>query len=162
MDGSIATIFAVCAILLTISFVAGTVVVIRTLIQVRETARRAEDLARRLEPTVGEVELAVREWRQVGEHVSHTAESAQRLSERFEGMGSKAADAGKVVLSGIGGPVGRTMAIMNAFRIGADVFFRLTGRNQKADGKKDGARTKRKTETASSETDSSKEVGGEQ
>jgi glycine/D-amino acid oxidase-like deaminating enzyme len=100
MEGTIGTIFAICAILLTVSFVAGTVVLVRTLLQVRETARRAEDLARRLEPTVAEAELALREWRQVGQHVSHTAESAQHLAQSFEGVGSKAAQAGKVVLAG--------------------------------------------------------------
>ena len=166
MEGSIGTIFAACAILLTISFVAGTVILIRTLLQIKETARRAEDLARRLEPAVNEAELTMREWRTVGAHVSHTAESAQNLAQSFEGVGSKAAQAGKVVLSGIGGPVGRTMAMMNAFRIGADVFFRLTGKNQKDSagkdgGKKDGGQPKQ-IESDNQGTESNKEVGSEQ
>jgi hypothetical protein len=161
MEGSIGIIFAACAILLTISFVVGTVVRVRTLLQIKETARRAEDLARRLEPTVAEAELTMREWRHVGEHVSHTAESAQHLAQSFEGVGSKAAQAGKVVLSGIGGPVGRTMAMMNAFKIGADVFFRLTGKSQKNGPKRDGGRTKQ-IEPGSTETESSKEVASEQ
>lgn len=123
-------VLAVCAVVLTIMAVVGGVALILTLFQIKETARRADDLTRRLEPTITEVELAVREWRQVGEHISSTAESAQRLTERFEGVGTKAAQASQVILGGIGGPVGRTMALVNALKTGADVFFRLTGRNQ--------------------------------
>jgi hypothetical protein len=67
----------------------------------------------------------------VGEHVSATAENAQRLSERLEDVGSKAAQASSVILGGIGGPVGRTFAVLNAIKTGADVFFRITGRSPK-------------------------------
>jgi hypothetical protein len=50
--------------------------------------------------------------------------------------------------------------MMNAFRIGADVFFRLTGKNQKGNQKRDGGPA-RQIESEYKETESSKEVGSE-
>lgn len=160
MEGTIGIIFAACAILLTLSVVGGTIALIRTLAQVNDMSRRVDDFVARAEPTIGEIQSAIREWREIGERVSNTAESAEHIARSFEGMGTKAAKAGKVVLSGIGGPVGRTMAMMNAFRIGADVFFRLTGKNQKSGSKGDGNRISQ-IDAGSKEIESSKEVGSE-
>lgn len=125
-------VIAVCAIVITVLALASGVALIITMFQIKETARRAEDLSRRLEPTISELELLVREWRQVGEHISATAENAERISAQLETVGSKAAQASSFILGGIGGPVGRTFSVFNAIRTGADVFFRLTGRNQKS------------------------------
>ena len=123
------TIFAICAVVVTVMTVVTGIVFITTLLRLRDTARQLEDSLRRMEPTISEIELAVREWREVGEHVSHTAESAERLSAQFEGMGTKAAQAGQVILSGIGGPVGRSLAVWNALKTGTDVLFHLIGKN---------------------------------
>jgi hypothetical protein len=166
MEGSIGIIFAACAILLTLAFLGGIIALVRTLMQVSETVRRLDAILSRAEPAIAEIELATREWREIGQRVSHTAESAENLARSVEGMGTKAANAGKVVLTGIGGPIGRTLAMMNAFRIGADVFFRLAGKNQKDSSRKDGGRTKQiesgPEQTDSEQIDSSKEVGSEQ
>ena len=123
------TILAICAVVVTVMTVVTGSVLITTLARLRDTSRQLEDSLRRMEPTISEIELAVREWREVGEHVSHTVASAERLSAQFEGMGTKAAQAGQVILSGIGGPVGRSLAVWNALKTGADVLFHLMGKN---------------------------------
>lgn len=160
MEGTIGIIFAVCAILLTLAVIGAIIAFVRTLGQIQNTVGRMDEALRRSEPLINEAELAIQEWRQIGVRVSNTAESAEHLAQSFEGFGTKAAQAGKVVLSGIGGPVGRTMAMMNAFKIGTDVFFRLAGKSRKDDPKRDGGRAKQ-IESGKSETQSSKEVGSE-
>lgn len=124
-------VLTLCAVLFTLTVIVIGIFVVRSLIQVRETAREAQDFLRRVDPLLRETEQAVREWRELGDRLGNTVEHAERFAAQFEGMGSKAVRASQVVLSGIGGPVGRALSLWNALKAGTNMFFRITGRDHK-------------------------------
>jgi hypothetical protein len=122
-------ILVVCAVVATLALVGIAVAAIRTLIQVRATAAEAEAFLRRTEPLTVELQATLREVRAVTDKLSSTVGHAERLAASFEGVGSKAARASHVVLGGLGGPIGRALALWNGVKTGLHVFSQLRSRN---------------------------------
>lgn len=124
-------VLALCAVVIAVAFVVVAVFLVRFLLQVRRTAARAEAVLRRAEPLLDEVERAVREYRELGRHLAETADKADRLMAQIEGVGSKALGATDMVLSGVGMPLGRALAVWAGLKTGLRVFLRLSGRGRR-------------------------------
>ena len=105
--------------------------VIRTLVQLRRTAIEVERTVRRAQPVLTELEATVREVRGLSGQLTNTMSRVGHVVGDLENLSSQAARAGSVVLSGIGGPIGRAAAIWSAFRTGAGVFRSFLGHNHK-------------------------------
>lgn len=127
-------VLTLCAIVFTAVCAVVAVFLVRVLLQVRRTAAQAEEVLRRAEPLVAEAELAVREYHALGARLTETAGRVDRLASRVEGVGSKALGATDLVLSGVGGPLGRVMAVWSGVKTGLQVFLQLAGRGRRGDG----------------------------
>jgi hypothetical protein len=129
------TVLTICAVVFTAAVVAVSVFLMRALLQVRRTAAQAEAVLHRAAPLVAEAELAVREYRGLGHQLTETAGKENRLAAQIEGVGSKALGATDIVLSGVGGPLGRVMAIWSGVKTGLQVFRSLAGRRRSRGGR---------------------------
>jgi hypothetical protein len=124
------TVLAICAVVFTLAAAAVAVFLVRVLMQVRRTAAQAEAVLRRAEPLLTEAELAVREYRGLGHQLTETAGRLDSLAAQIQGVGSKALGATDMVLTGMGGPVGRALALWSGVKTGLQVFLQLSGRRR--------------------------------
>ena len=124
------TVLAICAVVFTLAAAAVAVFLVRALLQVRRTAAQAEAVLRRAEPFLAEAELAVREYRGLGHQLTGTAGRIDSLAAQIQGLGSKALGATDAVLAGVGGPVGRALALWSGVKTGMQVFRQLSSRRR--------------------------------
>lgn len=124
------TVLAICAVVFTLAAAAVAVFLVRLLMQVRRTAAQAEAVLRRAEPLLAEVESAVREYRGLGHQLTGTAGRIDDVVARIQGLGSMAVGATDAVLAGVGGPVGRALALWSGVKTGMQVFRQLSSRRR--------------------------------
>lgn len=124
------TVLTICTVVFVLTFLVIAVFLVRALMQARRTARRAEEVFRRIEPLVAEGERTLREYRVLGSRLADSAERLDRLVVQVEDVGSRTMGVTRAVLTGVGGPVGRALALWSGVKTGISVFSRLSGRGR--------------------------------
>ena len=122
-------LFAICAVVVTLTFVGVSIGAVRTMRRAQVSLERLERTAEQLEPVVKELHGTLREVREISSQLSDSAGSVKRIASRVEQVSGKALDAGGFLLGAGGGGMGRALAVFQAVRAGARFFFRRSQDN---------------------------------
>lgn len=122
MDLSI--LYAICAIVATLTLALVGVSVIRTLRKAQRSLEQLERTAEHLEPVVRDLQTTLQEVRDISTQLSDGAGSVRRIASRVEEVSNKALSAGSFLLGAGGGTMGRAVAVFQAVRAGARFFLK--------------------------------------
>lgn len=113
----------ICIAVATVAFAAIAVVLIRTLVQVRSTARQVEHTMARLDTTLPRLDHAIDEAQGVLATFGQMSQRVDHLVEQFESVGSRAARVSGQLVDEVLVPAGRVAAIARGVRIGVTTLM---------------------------------------
>jgi hypothetical protein len=113
----------VCIAIATLAIVAGSIVLIQVLGQLKRTAAQAERTLTTLDSAIPTIILTVDEARVVLGTLNSVADKAERIAGDFQLVGGKAAQFSSLFVDRVATPAGTAMAVISGLRTGASILL---------------------------------------
>jgi uncharacterized protein YoxC len=113
----------VCIAVATLALVAGAIVLIQVLVQLKRTAAQAERTLSTLDGAIPTLVQTVDEARAVLGTLNSVAERAERIAGDFQEVGGKAAQFSSLFVDRVATPASTAMAVFSGLRTGASILL---------------------------------------
>jgi uncharacterized protein YoxC len=125
-------LLGICAVVVTVAFVALVVAAIKALNRFGDTAAQLEQTARRLDESIAGVQSVTREAHELIASVGQVVPHVKRTVEQFEGVGNRAVGLSQALLNEVAIPVNSAVRLFRSVRMTAGTLLERLARREHA------------------------------